>query len=44
MEKCWRKIALKANSINFMENHQSSWRNAGGILQLIMEKNEKWLF
>ena len=35
-----------------MENHKISWRNAGEIspaflqkiLQLIMEKNEKWQF
>ena len=50
MEKCWRK--LKAKSINLMENHKISLRNAGEIppailqeiLQLIMEKNERWLF
>ena len=43
---------MKAKSIDFMENHKISWRNAGEIpraflqkiLQLILEKNEKWLF
>ena len=51
MENILEKNELKAK-FNFMEHHKISWRNAGEIppaflqeiLQLIMEKNEKWLF
>ena len=43
------KKSFKGKSIDLMENHKISWRNAGDIfpaflqesLQLIMEKNEK---
>ena len=47
------KWDVKAKPINFMVKHKISWRNAceippdlnlQGILQLIMEKNEKCVF
>ena len=49
LENFWRKLDVKAKSINFMVKHKISWRNAGEIppgflqeiLQHIIEKNEK---
>ena len=47
-----KKLVLKSTFFSFMNKHKISWRHAGEIppaflkkiLQLIMEKYEKWLF